>query len=129
MERVILSLLLLSCVGCAPPASTLPPPVHTAIIVYGFSSGKEIKRIPVDREAVEHPPIKLPLWFRQMHPNTELRLLYKLCLGEDGRVSDVSALRGIKDLDDGIMQQMRDRWTYRVSIKQCFVEQLVFRIE
>jgi protein TonB len=71
----------------------------------------------------------LPDEFKSRHPKETLNASYRVCVGTDGRVSEMSVVRGIGGVDDGIIQQVRGSWSFKPQpVPVCTIWNFVFKI-
>jgi hypothetical protein len=81
------------------------------------------------REQVEHPQPIVPASFAEAHAGATASPVYKVCVGADGRVSDVLVVNGIGDstVDSELIQQLRAKWRYKPrNDAACFIASLRF---
>jgi hypothetical protein len=113
------------CAGCAARTATMKPGPTTPPPIAGDLTGQIIRATPVS-----HPDPHLPASVRAGLPvGTEVIGEYKVCVGLDGRVFEVTPLHSIPGGDEAIMEQIRSGWTYQpMPAKFCIKSQVRFRI-
>lgn len=96
------------------------------------SGGPIARTVPgfvFDRELLFAPDPHLPSAIRESHPHEQLRGLYRICIGRDGRVQHVSVLSSIAGADEAIMGQIRSAWRYKPQpVPVCSTRGFVFTI-
>ena len=67
--------------------------------------------------------------FKSAHPQQIIKGMYKICLGTDGKVSDVTPMTSIPTMDATIIQQIRSTWAYKPQpLPICFAKPFAFKI-
>ena len=67
--------------------------------------------------------------FKSAHPQQVVKGMYKICLGTDGHVTDVSPMTAIPGMDSTIIQQIRSSWSYKPQpLPVCFAKPFAFKI-
>jgi periplasmic protein TonB len=66
-----------------------------------------------DRDRLAYPDPPVPASFRERHARETVRGLYRICVGRDGQIVEVTALRGIPGLDDTLITHLKSRWSYK----------------
>jgi protein TonB len=98
------------------PAAPPPPPKMVASFV-------------IAAQQLSHPPPHLPDYFKDSHAGQTVKGTYKVCLREDGHVSDVTPMQGIPGMDAELASQIKSTWTYKPQpVPLCFVAALEFKI-
>jgi protein TonB len=78
---------------------------------------------------LSHPDPHVPEWFRNQHTNQMVQGLYKVCLRQDGHVSDVFPMTSIPGIDSQIIDQIKSSWTYKPQpVPVCFASKIMFKI-
>jgi Carboxypeptidase regulatory-like domain len=73
-------------------------------------------------------PIRFPTEFELRHGGQELKGLYRICVGKDGRISLVAALNPAKDADPYVTEGIARGWEYQpLSRPACFFWRLTLR--
>jgi len=73
-------------------------------------------------------PIRFPNEFELRHGGQELRGLYRVCVGKDGRIALVAPLNPAKDADPYVTEGIARGWEYRpLSRPACFFWRLTLR--
>lgn len=76
-----------------------------------------------------HPNPQLPDWYRNQHPAQNIRGMYKVCLRNDGHVSNVYVMTSITGMDQIIIQQIKSGWLYKPQpVPVCFPAVVNFQI-
>jgi periplasmic protein TonB len=90
---------------------------------------KMVASITLLASQLSHPDPHLPDFFRNQHPNQVVRGVYKVCLRQDGRVSDVYPMTSIPGVDAIIIEQVKASWTYKPQpVPVCFASAITFKI-
>jgi protein TonB len=67
--------------------------------------------------------------FKAQHPHQNVVGTYKVCIGNDGHVNDVTTMNSVAGEDGPIITQMKSTWLYKPQpVPVCFVSRLVFQI-
>lgn len=67
-----------------------------------------------DKERLSAPDPHLSDDYKNKHPKTTATGRYRICVGQDGRVNEMSALQPLGGVeDDNIIRQVRGGWTYK----------------
>jgi protein TonB len=78
---------------------------------------------------LSHPDPHLPDWFRNQHANQMVKGIYKVCLRQDGHVSDVFPMTSIPGVDAVVIEQVKSSWTYKPQpVPVCFASVIQFKI-
>jgi protein TonB len=92
-----------------------------------------VKTVPsfvFDRERVSAPDPHLPTALKDQHPHEQMRGLYRICVGTDGRVEQVNVISSIPGADHSIIEQIRDTWRYKPQpVPVCSIRSFVFNIK
>jgi Carboxypeptidase regulatory-like domain len=73
-------------------------------------------------------PIRFPAEFELRHRGQELKGLYRVCVGKDGRISLVAALDPAKDADPYVKEGIARGWAYQpLSRPACFFWRVTLR--
>ncbi|MSP61297.1 MAG: hypothetical protein EXR72_13320 [Myxococcales bacterium] len=91
---------------------------------------KNIPAHQLDTEVIYRPDPHLPEAIKaQRKGSGEATFTAKVCVGMDGKVSNISVLTGIPGADDAILATIR-QWKYKPQpIPVCFIANWVFTIE
>ncbi len=67
--------------------------------------------------------------FKSAHPQQVVKGMYKICLGTDGHVTDVTPMTSIPGMDTTIISQIRSTWSYKPqALPVCFAKPFAFKI-
>jgi hypothetical protein len=103
-------------VGIGTGKNTPPPP-------------KMVPQFMLDAQRVSAPDPHLPEWFRQAHPQQVVKGMYKICVRNDGHVSDVYVLTSIQGMDQTIIDQIKSSWVYKPQpLPLCAPRIFMFKI-
>jgi hypothetical protein len=82
-----------------------------------------------DKERLTAPDPHLPQDFVNRNPKQTFTGTYRICVGTDGRITEVTAVRGIAGLDGDLISQLKRTWTYKPQpVPVCSVRNFVFKI-
>jgi protein TonB len=80
-------------------------------------------------QQLSHPDPRLPDEFKSSHPQQTVKGMYKVCIGTNGHISDVTPLTSIPGVDKTIIEQIRAGWTYKPQpVPVCTASVIVFKI-
>src|SRR5436309_1969533 len=75
------------------------------------------------------PDPHLPDWFRNQHAGQTLRGTYRVCIRQDGRVSDVYSIAGIPGADQAVIETVKSQWMFKPQgLPVCAPWVFVFKI-
>ena len=78
---------------------------------------------------LSHPDPHLPDEFKASHPQQTVKGIYKVCIGTDGHISDVTPMTSIPTMDVTIINQIKSSWTYKPQpVPICTASVVVFKI-
>ncbi len=84
--------------------------------------GKMVAAFTLIKEQLQHPDPRMPEMFRTKFAGQTLRGMYKVCLRQDGRVSDVHVMTSLPGADDEVVNQIKAGWVYKPQpVPVCFV--------
>jgi protein TonB len=111
-------------VGGVPTAAPAPPPPPQAA-----APPKMVASFIFDRERLQAPDPHLPSDFINRHPKQTFTATYRICVGKEGRITEVAVVRGIEGIDDAVLQQIRSTWTYKPQpLPVCSIRNFVFKV-
>jgi hypothetical protein len=83
-------------------------------------------------QQVAHPEPRLPAAFKAVHARQTLKAMYKVCVGTDGGVSEVTTMAPLPDeaVDKDVRRQIREGWRYKPQAEPvCTASVVVFKID
>lgn len=96
----------------APPAAAVPAVAASP----APSSGAPVRNVPpfvLDKTLLTRTPPRISESFRAAHPHEQLSGIYKVCVGEDGHIANVVAVKSIAGADSDISQGIREGWAFQ----------------
>ncbi|MFO0735836.1 MAG: hypothetical protein U0270_08150 [Labilithrix sp.] len=94
-------------VGGTPTAAPPPPPPAPA-------PPKMVPSFVFDKERLTAPDPHLSDDYKNKHPKTTAQSRYRICVGQDGRVTEISTLQPLGGTeDDNVIRQIRGGWTWK----------------
>ena len=106
------------------PATSAPPPPPPPP-----APPRMVPSFVFDKERISSPDPHLPDEFKDRHPKQTLNATYRLCVGTDGRITEVAVVHGIGGVDDAILKQIRATWAYKPQpLPVCSVRVFLFKI-
>ncbi len=103
-------------VGNPLPTGAPPPP-------------KNVPAFVMDREVLQKPSPRLSEVFKQSHRNSTVNGMYKVCVGLDGHVYEVTPVKGIPGADEDVVQGIKDGWLYKPrQVPACFLYNFIFHM-
>jgi protein TonB len=98
--------------GNAPPPPPEPPPKVKNVPAFAMK-GRVIDQ-PLPRIRNEA--------FKQSHRGSTINGLYKVCVGLDGKVYEVTPVKPIEGVDEEVMESIKEGWLYKPQdTRVCFV--------
>jgi protein TonB len=80
-------------------------------------------------QQLSHPNPHLPAAVMESRPHQDIRGMYKVCIRNDGHISDVTPMTAIPGADGTIAEQIRSTWVYKPQpVPVCFVAALTFKV-
>ena len=80
-------------------------------------------------QQLSHPDPRLTDEFKSAHPQQTVKGMYKVCIGTDGHITDVTPMTAIPGMDNTIIQQIRSGWSYKPQpVPVCTASVLIFKI-
>lgn len=109
-------------VGAPPTAAPPPPPPAPPKMVPSFV---------FDKQRLSSPDPRLSDPYKDRHPKQSVTATYRICVGPDGRITEVSVIRGLGGTeDDHVIRQLRATWRYKPQpLPVCSVRNFVFNIK
>jgi periplasmic protein TonB len=84
--------------------------------------GKMVAAFTLIKEQLQHPDPRMPDAFYTKFRGQTLRGMYKVCLRQDGHVSDVTVMTSLPGADEDVMHQIKANWLYKPQpVPVCFV--------
>jgi hypothetical protein len=119
MRPIVIALLLVA------PTVTLADEAPDA----GAPAPKLVLYFQIAQDEIDHPQPHLPNWFKNAYANEQVTARYVVCLRTDGRVGVVHSMGGLDVVDQSLMEQIRQGWTYKPQpVPVCFTALLKFQI-
>ena len=101
--------------GAPPPQA--PPPKMVASFV-------------LDGQRVSSPDPRLPGAVLSAHPGQQLKGTYRICVRQDGRISEVTVLTPVPGADPAIIEQLKSNWIYKPQpLPVCTIRNFIFIIK
>jgi hypothetical protein len=94
------------------------------------NGGKMVPMFTLMASRISTKMPRLPDAFLTTHPDRTVPAAFKICLGTDGHVTDVTVKMSLDfDADESVKKQIRETWLYRPQpLPVCFVNPFMFRI-
>ncbi len=81
-------------------------------------------------QQISHPDPHLPEWVKNQHHEPIVKGMYKVCIRNDGHISDVTPMTSINGADQTIGDQIRTSWVYKPQpVPVCFIAALTFKLQ
>jgi len=108
-----------SIAGSAPPP-TLPISTRP----------REVSSALLQTQKINNPSPKIPEWFQRNFARQTMQAVYRICIGTDGRVSEIKVVTALGGgVDDELLKQIKETWTYRAQlIPLCADSKMMFRL-
>ena len=92
---------------------------------------KNVPPFVIQRDVVRQVSPKLSEVFKQAHRNSGTMLgMYKICVGTDGKVYDVVAVKAVPGADEDIISGIKDGWEYKPQkVPVCFLYNIPITIQ
>jgi periplasmic protein TonB len=91
--------------------------------------GRTVAGFTLLASQISHPDPHLPEWFKEQKKGSTVKGMYKVCIRNDGHISDVIPMTPIPGVDQQISDQIRSSWLYKPQpVPVCFVAALTFKI-
>src|SRR5215472_11325422 len=101
--------------GAPPPQG--PPPKMVASFV-------------LDGQRISSPDPRLPEAVLSAHPGQQLKGTYRICVRQDGRISEVTVLTPVPGADPAIIEQLKSSWVYKPQpLPVCTIRNFIFIIK
>lgn len=105
--------------GTQPAAKPAAPP----------PAPKTVAGFTLIAQQLAHPNPHLPEAVMASRPHQDIKGMYKVCIKNDGHISDVFTMTGIPGADDQIAAQIKSSWVYKPQpVPICFVAALTFKV-
>jgi hypothetical protein len=105
--------------GNGPPQPKAPPAAPPKTVA-GFT---------LIAQQLSHPNPHLPEAVMASRPHQDIKGMYKVCIKNDGHISDVFTMTGIAGADEQIAAQIKSGWVYKPQpVPICFVAALTFKV-
>src|SRR5256885_1791920 len=123
------------------PAKPVEPPPAPAIAASSTAGSKPPPTMPISTrprevssallqtQKIGNPSPKIPEWFQRNFARQTMQAVYRICIGTDGRVSEIKVVTALGGgVDDELVKQIKESWTYRPQlIPLCADSKLMFR--
>jgi hypothetical protein len=84
----------------------------------------------LDGQRLSSPDPRLPEAVVSAHPGQQLKGTYRICVRQDGRVSDVTVLTPVPGADPAIIEQLKSSWIYKPQpLPVCTIRNFIFIIK
>lgn len=111
-------------------ASNATSAPHLEVVPAASKPPRLLPRFVTDVQRVSASDPHLPESFTERHNRGSYDGRYRLCVGTDGRVKEVSILSSIPGADQAIIAQIKDTWVYRPqAVPFCTEHRFVFKID
>jgi len=106
-------------------AGSTPPPTLPI-----STRPREVSSALLQTQKINNPPPKIPEWFQRNFARQTMQATYRICIGTDGRVSEIKVVNALGGgVDDELVKQIKASWTYRPQlIPLCADSKLMFRL-
>ncbi|MFL5396915.1 MAG: serine/threonine-protein kinase [Myxococcales bacterium] len=123
----------------AKPVEPPPAPVVAAASIAGSTPPptlpistrpREVSSALLQTQKINAPSPKIPEWFQRNFARQTMQAVYRICIGTDGRVSEVKVVTELGGgVDADLVKQIKNTWTYRPQlIPLCADSKLTFRL-
>lgn len=93
------------------------------------ASPKMVASFTLTAQQVSHADPHLTDAFKSAHPQQTVKGMYKVCIGTDGHITDVTPMTSIPGMDQTLIEQIKAGWTYKPQpVPVCTASVLVFKI-
>ncbi|MEO6951067.1 MAG: PaxA [Polyangia bacterium] len=93
------------------------------------AGGKMVAGFTLMASVLNAPDPHLSDQFKDEHKGSIVKGMYKVCLANDGSVSEVSTMTSIPQQDSSIIQQIKSTWKYKPQpLPVCFAKPFAFKI-
>jgi protein TonB len=90
---------------------------------------KTVPQFVLSASKLNAPDPHLPDWFRNQHAGQTVRGTYRVCIRQDGRVSDVYSIAGIPGADQAVIETVKSQWMFKPQgLPVCAPWVFVFKI-
>ncbi|MFL5410684.1 MAG: hypothetical protein ACJ79D_04855, partial [Myxococcales bacterium] len=112
-------------VAAASIAGSTPPPTLPI-----STRPREVSSALLQTQKINAPSPKIPEWFQRNFARQTMQAVYRICIGTDGRVSEVKVVTELGGgVDADLIKQIKNTWTYRPQlIPLCADSKLTFRL-
>src|SRR5262249_25909472 len=100
--------------GAPPPQA--PPKVVASFVLEG--------------QRLSAPDPRLPDSILSAHPGQQLKAVYRICVLQDGHISDITVITPLPGGDPAIIEQLKRTWIYKPQpLPVCTIRNFVFNIK
>jgi serine/threonine protein kinase len=91
---------------------------------------REVSSALLQTQKINNPPPRIPEWFQRNFARQTMQAVYRICIGTDGRVSEIKVVTALGGgVDDELLKQIKATWTYRPQlIPLCADSKMMFRL-
>jgi len=83
---------------------------------------KNVPAFKIQADAISQPSPRLSEVFKQAHRSQTVTGMYKVCVGIDGHVFEVVAVKSVPGADEDIISGIREGWVYKPQqVPVCFL--------
>jgi serine/threonine-protein kinase len=126
----------------APASKPVEPPPAPAVAASSISGStppptlpistrpREVSSALLQTQKINNPSPKIPEWFQRNFARQTMQAVYRICIGTDGRVSEIKVINELGGgVDAELLKQIKQTWTYRPQlIPLCADSKMVFRL-
>jgi protein TonB len=95
----------------------------------GGGTPKTVPQFVLSASKLNAPDPHLPDWFRNQHAGQTVRGTYRVCIRQDGHVSDVYTIAGVPGVDQAIIETVKSQWMFKPQgLPVCAPWVFVFKI-
>jgi outer membrane biosynthesis protein TonB len=112
-------------IAAASLAGSAPPPTLPI-----STRPRDVSSALLQTQKLNTPSPKIPEWFQRNFARQTMEAVYRICIGTDGKVSEVKIMTALGGgVDDELVKQIKATWTYRPQlIPLCADSKMVFRL-
>ncbi len=91
---------------------------------------RNVPAFVIQRDMLEQTAPRLPEVFKQAHRGERLAGMYRVCVGLDGHVYEVTVVKGVPGADEAIAAGVREGWVYKPQqVPVCFLYNMPITIQ
>jgi protein TonB len=89
---------------------------------HGHAKPKNVPAFVIQRDMINQSPIRLSEIFKRSHRGQPIAGVFKVCVGLDGHVYQVSTVKSVPGADEDISSGIKDGWVYKAQqVPVCFL--------